>query len=231
MKWAIQAKEEEKNKPQTISADGWTRNQRSSQMWWRNEQELLSPEPRTARTNELNGSGGGRGKGIRGPRPFVLVGATNRDKRTPFYPGWCLQPGQKAPVPPLVRLAVGPGTKATYCPGPKGCRDKWSGTKACFVVVNLRTERHPCVLDQSSGGVRSRAESQQWVQVIDLQKLHSHVAVRVREKTIPDRASRPRKACCSFLQAYRVNYSVPFWTYLKLHTCWRIFARVTHEHT
>ena len=96
---------------------------------------------------------------------------------------------------------------------------------------NSRTERHPCVLDQSSGGVRSRAESQQWFQVIDLQKLHSHVAVRVREKTIPDRASRPRKACCSFLQAYRVNYSVPFWTYLKLHTCWRIFARVTHEHT
>ena len=75
---------------------------------------------------------------------------------------------------------------------------------------NSRTERHPCVLDQSSGGVRSRAESQQWFQVIDLQKLHSHVAVRVREKTIPDRASRPRKACCSFLQAYRVNYSVPF---------------------
>jgi len=52
---------------------------------------------------------------------FVPVGVSNRDKRPPS--------------PPLARLAVGPGTKATYCPGPKGCRDKWPGTKACFVVV------------------------------------------------------------------------------------------------
>ena len=52
-----------------------------------------------------------------------------------FCPGFIHQPGQKAPVPPLAQLAVGPGTKATYCPGPKGCRDKWPGTKACFVVV------------------------------------------------------------------------------------------------
>ena len=98
-------------------------NQRSSQMWWRNEQELPSPEPRIARTSELNGSGGERGKGIRGPRSFVPVGDTNRDKRP------------LSPPAPLARLAVGPGTKATYCPGPKGCRDKWSGTKVCFVVV------------------------------------------------------------------------------------------------
>ena len=83
------------------------------------EMSKKSPsEPRTARTSELNGSGGGREKGIRGPRSFVPVGDTNRD-----------------PVPPLARLAVGPGTKATYCPGPKDCRDKWPGTKACFVVV------------------------------------------------------------------------------------------------
>ena len=53
-----------------------------------------------------------------------------------FCPGWCLLPGQKAHVPPLTRLAVGIGTKATYCPGPKGCRDKWPGTNACFVVVS-----------------------------------------------------------------------------------------------
>ena len=96
MKWAIQAKEEEKNKPQTFRADGWTGNQRSSQMWWRNEQELLYPEPRTEKTSELNGSGGGRGKGIRGARPFVPVGGTNRDKRGDFCPGWWFQPGQKA---------------------------------------------------------------------------------------------------------------------------------------
>src|SRR6185312_11522451 len=98
-------------------------------------QELFSAEPRTARTSELNGSGGGRGKGIRGPRSFVPVGDTNRDKRGAFYPGWWLQPGKKAPAPPpqLARLAVGPGTKATYYPGPKGCLDKWPGTKAYSV--------------------------------------------------------------------------------------------------
>ena len=86
MKWAIQAKEEEKNKPQTFSTNGWTGNQRSSQMWWRNERELLSSEPRTARTSELNGSGGERGKGIRGPRSFVPVEVTNRNQRLPFIP-------------------------------------------------------------------------------------------------------------------------------------------------
>ena len=109
------------------------------------------PSQEQQETSELNGSGGRRGKGIRGPGPFVLVGgsnwdkrlrgtfvpvgATNRDKRPPFCPGWCLQPGEKAPVPPLARLAVGPGTKATYCPGAKDCRDKWPGIKTYSVVV------------------------------------------------------------------------------------------------
>ena len=41
----------------------------------------------------------------------------------------------KGPCPPPARLAVRPGTKTTYCPGPKGCRDKWPGTKAYSVVV------------------------------------------------------------------------------------------------
>ena len=144
MKWAIQAKEEEKNKPQTFRADGWTGNQRSSQMWWRNEQELLYPEPRTEKTSELNGSGGGRGKGIRGARPFVPVGGTRLlsrlvvptgTKGSHFVPVGVSNRDKRPPSPPLARLAVGPGTKATYCPGPKGCRDKWPGTKACFVVV------------------------------------------------------------------------------------------------
>ena len=53
--------------------------------------------------------------------PFVPVGASNRDKR---------------PLSPLLAwLAVGPGTKATYYPGPKGCRDKWLGIKVSSVVV------------------------------------------------------------------------------------------------
>ena len=43
--------------------------------------------------------------------PFVPVGGSTRDKR-PLSP------------PPLARLAFGPGTKATFCPGPKGNRDK-----------------------------------------------------------------------------------------------------------
>ena len=82
------------------------------------------PSQKQQETSELNGSGGGRGKGIRGPRhfvpvggsnrdkrlrgPFVLVGATNQDKRPPFCPGWCLQLGQKAPVPP-----AGPASRWT----------------------------------------------------------------------------------------------------------------------
>ena len=103
MKWAIQAKKEEKKKPQTFSADGWTGNQRSSQMWWRNEQELLSPEPRIARNKWAEWLGQGEREGIRGPRSFVPVGDTNRDKRGAFCPGWWFQPGQK-------------GTRA-FCPG------------------------------------------------------------------------------------------------------------------
>jgi len=53
--------------------------------------------------------------------PFVQVGTSNRDKR-PLSP-------------PLARLAFGPGTKATNCPGPKGNQDKWPGTNAYSVVV------------------------------------------------------------------------------------------------
>ena len=60
--------------------------------------------------------------GIKGG-PFVPVGASNRDKR-PMSPA-------------LARLAVRPGIKAIFCPGPKGSRDKWPGTKACSVVVTF----------------------------------------------------------------------------------------------
>jgi len=47
------------------------------------------PSQEQQETSELNGSGGGRGKGIRGPRPFVPVG--DRDKRGVFCPGWWAQ--------------------------------------------------------------------------------------------------------------------------------------------
>ena len=75
---------------------------------------------------------------------WLELGERERDKGAKEFcpgwrhrPGWCLPPtGTKDPCPPLARLAVGPGTKATFCPGPKGCRDKWPGTKACSVVVD-----------------------------------------------------------------------------------------------
>src|SRR6185503_13918816 len=70
------------------------------------------------KTNELNGSGGGRGKGIRGPRPFVPVGGSNRDKRH--------QPGQKAPL--LSRLVSPTGTKGP-CP-PVGPASRWTRDKS-----------------------------------------------------------------------------------------------------
>ena len=50
--------------------------------------------------------------------PFVRVGGSTRDK--------------KPLSPMLARLAVGPRTKTTFYPGPKGNRDKWSGTKCLF---------------------------------------------------------------------------------------------------
>ena len=95
MKWAIQAKEEEKNKPQTFSADGWTGNQRSSQMWWRNEQELLPPEPRTARNKWAEWLGRGEREGDKGAKAFC--------------PGWRHQPGQNGGI--LSRLVDPTGTK------------------------------------------------------------------------------------------------------------------------
>ena len=66
---------------------------------------------------------------------FVRIGVTNRDKRVgSFVPGGATN-RDKRPLSPLARLAVGPGIKATCCPGPKGCRDKWPETKAYSLIV------------------------------------------------------------------------------------------------
>ena len=73
--------------------------------------------------------------GIKGVGPFVPGGATNRDKRGPFVRVGGSTRDKKALSPALARLAVGPGIKATFCPGSKGNRDKWPGRKAYFVVV------------------------------------------------------------------------------------------------
>ena len=51
--------------------------------WARDNRCLLSWVQR------LDGPAGGQG-------PFVPVGGTNPDKKSPFYPGWWLHPGQKA---------------------------------------------------------------------------------------------------------------------------------------
>ena len=128
------------------------------------------PSREQQETSELNGSGGGRGKGIRGAKVFCpgrrhqpgqnwgLLSRLVVPTGTKCYAGLLsrLEPptGTKGPhfvpvgvsnrdkmplSPPLARLAVGPGTKGTYCPGPKGCRDKWPGTKAYSVVVQDQT--------------------------------------------------------------------------------------------
>ena len=73
--------------------------------------------------------------GIKRVGLFVPGGATNRDKRGTFVPVGGSTRDKKPLSPALARLAVGPGIKATFCPGPKGNRDKWSGRKAYFVVV------------------------------------------------------------------------------------------------
>ena len=70
------------------------------------------PSREQQETSELNGSGGGRGKGIRGARPFVPVGGTNRDKMGAFCPGWWFQPGQKARVAFCPGWCLQPGQKA-----------------------------------------------------------------------------------------------------------------------
>ena len=138
MKWIIQAKEEEKNKHQTFSADGWTGESKIFtnvvKKWARTPSPLPSQEQQEqeqvswmARVEEREGDKGARSllsrleppTGTKGG-PFVPVDASNRDKR---------------PCPPLARLAVGPGTKVTYCPGPNGSRDKWTRKKVCSVVL------------------------------------------------------------------------------------------------
>ena len=57
---------------------------------------------------------------------FVPVGGSNRDKRlrVPFVPVGVSNRDKRPLSPPLAWLAVGPGTKATYCPEPKSSQDK-----------------------------------------------------------------------------------------------------------
>ena len=134
MKWAIQAKEEEKNKPQTFRADGWMDGESKI---FTNVVKKWARTPLSRAKNSKNKwaewLGRGRGKGIRGPRsfvpvgdtnrdkrlrgPFVLVEATNRDKRPPFCPGWCLQPAKKAlaPLSPSLSPARAIQLTCSYC--------------------------------------------------------------------------------------------------------------------
>ena len=92
------------------------------------------PSQEQQETSELIGSGGGRGKGIRGPMPFVPVG----DKRGAFCPGWWLQPGQKA------ARAFCPSWR--HQPGQNGGltnRDKWPAQPFVPVGATNRDKRPP----------------------------------------------------------------------------------------
>ena len=68
------------------------------------------PSREQQETSELNGSGGGRGKGIRGPRPFVPVGDTNRDKRVRghFVPVGSTNRDKRGLVSPTGTKSLGP---------------------------------------------------------------------------------------------------------------------------
>src|SRR6185312_11522452 len=72
-----------------------------SSLWARDNRWLLS------RVQRLAGPAGGGGQG-----PFFPVGATNRDKRPPFCPGWCLQPGQNSLAPLSPSLSPRPSHSA-----------------------------------------------------------------------------------------------------------------------
>ena len=69
--------------------------------------------------------------------PFVPAAGSTRDKRPIFFVSVGVSNRDKRPLSPLAWLAIGPGTKATYCPGSKDSRDKWPGTKTYSVVVNI----------------------------------------------------------------------------------------------
>jgi len=93
---------------------------------------VMAP-PGTKRLHFVPAAGSTRDKRATGP--FVPVGATTRDKRPIFLSRLVSPTGTKGPCPPLARLAIGPGIKATFCPGPKDSRDKWPGTKTYSVIV------------------------------------------------------------------------------------------------
>ena len=86
MKWAIQAKEEEKNKPQIFSADGWT----GESKIFTNVVKKWVRTPLSRAKNSKNKwaewLGRGEREGDKGAKEFCA--------------GWKHQPGQKAPVPP-----------------------------------------------------------------------------------------------------------------------------------
>jgi len=68
-------------------------------LWIRDNRWLLF------RVQRLAGPAGGQG-------PFVPVGGSNRDKRPPFCPGWCLQPGQNSLAPLSPSLSPRPSHSA-----------------------------------------------------------------------------------------------------------------------
>jgi len=80
---------DERKKLQTFIADGWMDGGINILHKWGEQISKNSSHPTKNNKNksELNGSGGGREKGIRDLRSFDPVGDTNRDQRPPCCPG------------------------------------------------------------------------------------------------------------------------------------------------
>ena len=95
MKWATQAMEEEKNKPQTFSADGWTGESKIFtnvvKKWARTFLSLA----KNRKNKWAEWLGRGEREGDKGAKAFC--------------PGWRHQPGQKSPL--LSRFVPPTGTK------------------------------------------------------------------------------------------------------------------------
>ena len=137
MKWATQVMEEEKTKSQTFSADGWTGESKIFTKMVKKWARTPLSRAKNSKNKWAEWLGLGEREGDKGPRSFVSVGDTNRDKKGDLLSRLVAPIRTKGPCPPLARLVVVPGIKATYYPGPKGCRDKWPVTKICCVVVCL----------------------------------------------------------------------------------------------
>ena len=98
MKWAIQAKEEEKNKPQIFSADGWTGESKIFTNVVKKWARSLLFRGKNSKNKWAEWLGRGKRKGDKGAKAFCS--------------GWRHQPGQNGGL--LSQLVVRTGTKCPH---------------------------------------------------------------------------------------------------------------------